>query len=156
MTRLYGRAPKGRRVRDAVPLLHWEVTSLLMSLRPNGAYTAMTIPTPVTGEIFQVYVEQILVPSLGCGDVVIWDNLPAHKVQGAQAALARVPASLEYLPPYSSDFCPLDQCFAKVKTFLRTVEPRTHHALDRALREGLASLTVRDVKDCFAHCGYPV
>lgn len=156
MTRLYGRAPRGQRVRDAVPLTHWEVTSFLMSLRPDGSHTAMSIPATVTGEVFQAYVEQVLVPSLIAEDVVIMDNLLPHKVQGVRQAITDAGARVEYLPPYSPDYCPLDPCFAKIKTFLRGVKPRTHRALNRAFEEGLATLTPEDVRNCFIHCGYRV
>lgn len=156
MTRLYGRAPPGQRVYDAVPLEHWQMTSLLLSLRPNGASTAMTIPTAVTGEVFLAYTEQVLVPTLRKGDVVIMDNLQSHKVQAVRNAIAQAGAKLEYLPAYSPDYCPLDPCFAKIKTFLRQRKPRTHPAVRHDLAKGVAALTSQEVKNCFTHCGYRV
>lgn len=156
MTRFYGRAPPGQRVYDAVPLEHWQMTSLLLSLRPDGEHTAMTIPMAVTGEVFQAYTEQVLAPTLKAGDVVIMDNLQPHKVQAVRDAITQAGAKLEYLPAYSPDYCPLDPCFAKIKTFLRQLKPRTHPAVSHGLAKGIATLTTQDVKNCFAHCGYRV
>ena len=156
MTRLYGRAPPGQRVRDAVPLEHWQVTSFLLSLRPDGEHTLMSIPGSVNGPVFQAYVEAVLVPSLKKDDVVLMDNLQPHKIPEVAAALARVGARLVFLPPYSPDFCPLDPCFAKIKTFLRKVKARTHHAVGVGFDRALATLTPQDVRNCFAHCGYRV
>ena len=156
MTRFYGRAPPGQRVYDAVPLEHWQMTTLLLSLRPDGEHTSMIIPQAVTSDVFQAYVEQVLAPSLQDGDVVIMDNLRQHKGAGVREAISGAGATLEFMPPYSPDYCPLDPCFAKIKNALRTLKARTNRAVSQGLAQGVAMLTPQDVQHCFAHCGYRV
>ena len=156
MTRTHGRAPPGERVVDTVPLRHWQVTSLLLALRPDGTQASLSVPAAVDGPVFQTFVEAVLAPALHPGDVVIWDRLQPHQMAGVTAAVERCGARVLPLPPYSPDLCPLDPCFATLKTFLRKVKARTQRAVEAALARGLAALTPQAVKNCFRHCGYRV
>ena len=107
MARLYGRAPRGERCRAAVPHGHWKTTTFIAALRHDGIAAPMVLDGPMNGEAFLAYVEQALVPELRPGDIVIMDNLPAHKVAGVRQAIETAGASLRYLPPYSPDFNPI-------------------------------------------------
>ena len=101
MTRRYGRCPRGARLVDATPHGHWQTTTFVAGLRGNGLAAPLVLDGPMTGEVFRAYVEQMLVPSLAPGDVVVMDNLAAHKVSGVREAIEAAGASLLYLPPYS-------------------------------------------------------
>ena len=115
MARLYGRAPRGERCRAAVPHGHWKTTTFTAGLRYDGIAAPMVLDGPMNGEAFLAYVEQALVPELRPRDIVIMDNLPAHKVHGVSQAIEGAGASLRYLPPYSPDFNPIEMAFAKLK-----------------------------------------
>ena len=115
MARLYGRAPRGERCRAPVPHGHWKTTTFTAGLRHDGIAAPMVLDGPMNGEAFLAYVEQALVPELRPGDIVIMDNLPAHKVHGVKQAIEAAGASLRYLPPYSPDFNPIEMAFAKLK-----------------------------------------
>jgi transposase len=125
MARLYGRAPRGERCRAPVPHGHWKTTTFTAGLRHDGIAAPMVLDGPMNGEAFLAYVEQALVPELRPGDIVIMDNLPAHKVHGVRQAIEAVGASLRYLPPYSPDFNPIEMAFAKLKALLRAAAART-------------------------------
>ena len=125
MARLYGRTPRGERCRAPVPHGHWKTTTFTAGLRHDGIAAPMVLDGPMNGEAFLAYVEQALVPELRPGDIVIMDNLPAHKVHGVRQAIEAVGASLRYLPPYSPDFNPIEMAFAKLKTLLRAAAART-------------------------------
>ena len=118
MARLYGRALRGERCRAAVPHGHWKTTTFTAGLRHDGIVAPMVLDGPMNGEAFLAYVEQALVPELRPGDVVIMDNLPAHKVFGVRQAIEAVGATLRYLPPYSPDFNPIEMAFAKLNALL--------------------------------------
>jgi hypothetical protein len=113
MARLRGRAPKGERCRAAVPHGHWKTTTFTAGLRVNGLSAPMVIDGPMDGDVFRAYVERVLVPELVPGDVVVMDNLPAHKVRGVREAIEAAGATLLYLPAYSPDFNPIEMAFAK-------------------------------------------
>jgi len=115
MARLRGRSPRGARCRAAVPHGHWKTTTLVAGLRLDGLTAPMVMDGAMNGEAFAAYAEKFLAPSLSPGDVVVMDNLPAHKVAGARAAIARAGATVLFLPPYSPDFNPIEQAFAKIK-----------------------------------------
>jgi transposase len=153
MTRRYGRAPKGARVPGAVPLGHWEVTTLIGALARDGVRAQFTVHAATDTEIFQVFVEQILVPGLRPGDVVIWDNLPAHKSAEVSAVLEAAQATLRPLPPYSPDFNPIEQCWSKMKERLRAAQARTGEALQAAIQAAFAAVTPQDAVGWFGHCG---
>jgi transposase len=154
MTRPYGRAPKGERVYGSVPLAHWEVTTLIGALALDGLRTSFTIDAATDADVFHVFVERALAPTLRPGDVVIWDNLAAHKAPELKAVVESVQATLLPLPPYSPDLNPIEQCWSKVKEFLRAAEARTSEALEQAIAQAFARVTASDARGWFQHCGY--
>ena len=156
MTRLYGRAAPGARVFDSVPQNYGENITMLACLSEAGPSAPMTVEGAVDGTVFLVYVEQILAPTLSPGDVVIMDNLGAHKVKGIKEAIEGRGAKVIYLPPYSPDLNPIEKCWSKVKTYLRAAKARTRQALEKALKEALLLVTEKDAQGWFASCGYPV
>jgi transposase len=129
MTRLYGRAPRGRRLLANAPFGHWETTTFVAALRRDGLTAPMVLDGPMTGEAFLAYVEQVLIPTLKPDDIVVMDNLPAHKIAPVHAAIAAASAQLFLLPPYSPDMNPIEMAFAKLKTLLRQAPERTRDGL---------------------------
>ena len=154
MTRRYGRAPKGERVPGAVPLGHWEVTTLIGALARDGVRAQFTVNAATDTEIFETFVAQLLVPGLRPGDVVIWDHLPAHGSADVSAGLEAAQARLLPLPPYSPDFNPIEQCWSKMKEHLRAAQARTGEALQAAITAAFAAVTPQDAVGWFGHCGY--
>src|SRR5260221_1184584 len=118
MTRLYGRAPRNQRLVEAVPWGHWKTTTFIAGLRSDGLIAPGLFDGAINGDMFVAYVEQVLVPTLSKGDVVIMDNLGSHKVAGVREAIEAAGASLLFLPPYSPDLNPIEQAFAKLKALL--------------------------------------
>ena len=141
MARLYGRAPRGERCRAPVPHGRWKPTTFTAGLRYDGLAAPMVLDGPMNGEAFLAYVEQALVPELRPGDIVIMDNLPAHKVHGVRQAIEAAGASLRYRPPYSPDFNPIEMAFAKLKAVLRAAAARTIPDLWQALADALRRFT---------------
>ncbi len=156
MTRLYGRAARGERVFDSVPQNYGENITMLACLSASGLSAPMTVEAAVDGRIFLAYVEQVLTPTLLAGDVVIMDNLGAHKVKGVREAIQAQGAKVIYLPPYSPDLNPIEKCWSKIKTYLRAAKARTRETLEQALKEVLLLVTEKDAQGWFASCGYPV
>ena len=156
MTRRYGRAPRGQRVHDSVPAGHWHTLTLLAALGLRGVRAAMTIEAPTDGDVFLAYVEQVLAPRLEPGEVVIMDNLPAHKVAGVRTLIEGRGAQLLYLPPYSPDFNPIEPAWSKIKERLRAVKARTLPLLDDAVTAALATITPDNAVGWFRHCGYRI
>ena len=154
MARLRGRSRRGERCRAAVPHGHWKTTTLIAALRLDGLSAPMIIDGAINGEAFAAYAERLLAPSLAPGDIVVVDNLPAHKVKAARAAIERAGAMLVFLPPYSPDFNPIEQAFAKLKTLLRKAAARTIHALETAIAEALAAFTPAECANYFTNSGY--
>lgn len=154
MARLYGRAPKGQRCRAAVPHGHWKTTTFTAGLRINGLAAPMIIDGPMDGDAFRAYVAHVLVPELAPGDVVVMDNLPAHRVSGVYEAIEAAGASLLYLPPYSPDFNPIELAFAKLKALLRGAATRTIPDLWEALENALDAFAPRECRNYFAAAGY--
>ena len=154
MTRHYGRAPRGQRVREATPQSHWQTLTLFAALTTRGLEAPMTISEPTDGDIFLAYVEQVLCPRLRPGQVVILDNLSAHKVTGVRERIEAAGAHLLYLPPYSPDLNPIEQAWSKVKQILRSLKARSSEALERAVAEALNAITAENAIAWFAHCGY--
>jgi transposase len=154
MTRRYGRAPKGERVIGAVPQNYGAHVTILAALGSDGMEAVMTIAGATDAEVFRVYIERVLRPTLRPGDVVIMDNLRAHKVAGIREAVEQAGARLLYLPPYSPDLSPIEPGWAKLKTVLRTAKARTREALAQAITQALATITVSDARHWFHHCGY--
>jgi transposase len=156
MTRLYGRAPRGERVIGAVPQNYGANVTMLAALGSQGVEAVMTIDGATDAEVFRVSVEQVLRPTLRPGDIVIMDNLRAHKAAGIGEAIEQTGARRQYLPPYSPDLSPIERCWSKLKPALRTAKARTPEALEHAIAQALATMTAADAQRWFRHCGYTV
>ena len=156
LTRLFGRAPRGARVCDSVPQNYGENVTMLGALSLSGIEALMTVNGATDGDIFLVFVREVLAPTLSAGDVVIWDNLGAHRSQVVRAAVEARGATLIFLPPYSPDMNPIERCWSKIKTLLRAAKARTREALEAAIKQALAMVTESDARAWFAHCGYTV
>jgi transposase len=154
MTRRYGRAPRGTRVIGSVPQNYGSNVTMLGTLGAQGLQAVMTVEGATDAEVFRIYVKRVLGPTLRPGDIVVMDNLRAHKAVGVQQALARRGARLLYLPPYSPDLSPIEPCWSKVKTALRKAKARVRAALDTAITRALSTITVTDAHSWFAYCGY--
>ena len=129
MTRLRGRASRGQRCRAGVPYGHWKTTTFTGALRLTGMTAPFVYDGAMNGTVFLAYVEQVLVPTLSSGDIVVMDNLPAHKASGVREAIEAVGAELRFLPPYSPDFNPIENAFARLKAMLRAKAERSISAL---------------------------
>lgn len=154
MARLRGRAPRGERCRAAVPHGHWKTTTFTAGLRLDGMVAPWLLDGPMDGEAFLIYVHRVLVPTLSPGDIVVMDNLPAHKVTGVREAIKAAGAELRYLPPYSPDFNPIEQAFAKLKAFLRKAAARTIADLWDAITQAIQTFRPDECVNYFAHAGY--
>ena len=154
MTRLYGRAPKGERVIGTVPQNYGENLTMLGALGLQGIQAVMTVNGATDAEVFRTYIKRVLGPTLVPGDIVVLDNLSAHKAVGVQQALARRRVRLRFLPPYSPDLSPMEPCVSKLKTALRTAKARTREALETAIRKAMDTITAIDARNWFKHCGY--
>jgi transposase len=154
MTRLYGRAPRGQRVKASAPFGHWKTMTFVAALRLAGITAPWLLEGAMDGEAFRTYVERVLVPTLAQGDIVVMDNLPAHKVAAVRAALDRAGAQVFYLPPYSPDMNPIELAFSKIKTLLRQDPARSIDALWRRLGQLLDTITPAECANLFRHAGY--
>ena len=153
MTRAYARASGGRRVHEATPAGHWKILTILSALSLGGLLATMTIEQATDGDIFLAYLEQVLGPKLRPGDVVVMDNLSAHKVAGVEQLIQAAGAELLYLPPYSPDLNPIEKAWAKLKQLLRSAKARTAEALDQAIAELLPQITPENAQAWFRHSG---
>jgi len=154
MARRHGRAPRGERLHMSVPHGHWKTTTFVGALRLTGMTAPMVLDRAMTGAWFLAYVEQVLVPTLRPGDVVIMDNLPAHRSAPVRRAIEAAGAELRLLPPYSPDFNPIENAFAKLKALLRRAAARTVTALERAIAEAIETFTPQECANYFAAAGY--
>jgi transposase len=154
MARLRGRARRGQRCRAAVPHGHWKTTTFTGALRLHGMTAPMVLDGPMNRVAFQAYVEQLLVPTLRRGNIVIMDNLPAHKGADVRRAIEAVGATLRYLPPYSPDFNPIENAFAKLKAALRKAAARTIDRLWAVIRDTLPLFTPNECANYFTATGY--
>ncbi len=154
MTRRYGRAPYGERCRIAVPHGHYKTTTVTAALRSTGLVATALFDGATNGERFRGYVTDTLVPVLTPGDTVILDNLPAHKVAGVRDAIESVGARLLYLPPYSPDFNPIEQAFAKFKAELRSAAARTIPDLWTEIQKAFERFTPSECQNYLAAAGY--
>ena len=154
MARRYGRGPKGERVHGAVPLGHWEATTLIGALGLEGVRASFTVEGATDTDVFRIFVSEVLAPALRFGDVVIWDNLPAHKNRAIEVLVEQAGARVLRLPPYSPDFNPIESCWSKVKEHLRSAGARTREALDQAVANAYAAVTGQDARGWFQLCGY--
>jgi Transposase and inactivated derivatives len=154
MARTRGRCPRGQRLRAKVPRGHWKTTTFVAGLRHDAITAPCVIDAPMSGDIFLAWLEQFLVPTLRAGDIVIMDNLPAHKVAGARPLIEAAGAQLAYLPPYSPDLNPIEQAFAKLKALLRKAAERTVDALWDRIGQILSAFSPQECTNYFANAGY--
>ena len=154
MARLRGRSPRGERCRASIPHGHWKTTTFTAGLRRSGLMAPMVLDGPMDGTAFLAYVRQVLVRELAPGDVVIMDNLPAHKVGGVRQAIETAGARLLYLPPYSPDFNPIEMAFSKLKALLRKAAARTVDDLWQVIADALDAFTPAECTNYFAAAGY--
>lgn len=154
MTRRYGRAKRGQRVVEATPGGHWRTVTMLGAIGAEGWQATMTIAAPTDTEVFLAYLREVLCPALTPGQVVVMDNLSAHKVDGVKEAIEAAGAQVRYLPPYSPDFNPIEACWSVVKQRLRKLKPRSLDDLDTAIPDALSQVSKEIVSNCFRHCGY--
>jgi len=154
MVRLYGWAERGDRLVDAVPHGRWNTSTFIAGLRQRGLVAPCVFNGAVNGELFLAYVEQVLVPTLINGDIVIMDNLGSHKVAGVRQAIEATGAKLLYLPPYSPDLNPIELAFAKLKALLRARAVRTVNALWNALGDLVACFSPTECANFLRHAGY--
>jgi transposase len=154
MTRRYGRASPGKRVVGSVPQNYGRNVPLLGAVGGQGIQAGMTREGPMARDVFRAYIKHGLGPTLTAGDIVLMDNVAAHKTPGIQQMLALRHVRLRYLPPYSPDLSPIEPCWSKVKTALRRAKARTREALDTAIPEALGTITTVEVLGWLQHCGY--
>jgi transposase len=154
MARLRGRSERGKRLVSAIPHGHWKITTFVAGLRHDGLTAPFVIGRPMNGAIILAYIEQCLAPTLSPGDIVVMDNLPAHKVAGVQPAIHAKGAKLIYLPPYSPDLNPIELLFAKLKALLRKAAERSITALWTRIGELLDQFSADECRHYLAHAGY--
>lgn len=156
MTRTHGRALKGARVADLVPNGHWHTTTLVAAITHEGAIAPMVLDGPMDTPSFLAYVEQVLIPELPPGAIVVMDNLSAHKAPAIQEKLEQSGAQCRYLPAYSPDLNPIEMIWSKVKTSLRKAKARTEQQLYDAIAQALLKISSSDTKGCFQHCSVAI
>jgi transposase len=154
MARLYGWAPVGERCRDAVPFGHWKTMTFIAGLRLSGLTAPWVLDGPMDGDAFRVYVRDVLAPTLRRGDVVVLDNLPAHKVSAIKEAIAARRAQLFYLPPYSPDLNPIEMAFAKLRALLQQDPARTIDTLVNRIGTLLDRFHLAECANFFQAAGY--
>jgi transposase len=154
LLRRYGRSPVGTRLHDHTPCSHWQTHTVIAALRPDGLGAPAVFDGPMDTPTFQAYVEQVLVPTLQPGDVVVLDNLAVHKHPAARAAIEAVGAQLRFLPPYSPDLNPIEMAFAKLKAFLRAARPRNFEQVVSLVAQALPRFTADECANFTRHCGY--
>lgn len=154
MTRLRGRALRGRRVHASTPHGHWHTTTMICSIRLDGSTACMAIEGATDTEVFQAYVRHVLCPTLRPQDVVIMDNLSPHKSEPTLSLITQAGAQVLFLPAYSPDLNPIEKMWSKVKNSLRTAQARTQDTLIEAIGSALEAVTPVDARNWFASCGY--
>ena len=154
MTRLRGRAPRGERLMDKTPYGHWKTTTLIAALGIEGIRCSTVVDGAVNGDIFEAFVEHVLLGVLKPGDVVIMDNLSSHKRVRTGALIESAGAELVFLPPYSPDLNPIENVFSKIKQLLRSLACRTKDTLWRSMQSVLDAVTPTDAINCYHHAGY--
>ena len=156
LLRRYARSLRGTRIADHTPCSHWQTHTVVAALRPTELTATAVFDGPIDNVTFRAYVEQVLVPTLRPGDVVVLDNLAVHKQPEVQAAIERVGARLRFLPPYSPDFNPIELAFAKLKALLRAARPRNFDQVVELVAMALQLFTPRECLNFVRHCGYRV
>jgi transposase len=154
MARLRGWAKRGQRCRASIPHGHWKTTTFTAGLRLDGMVAPMVLDGPMDGNAFIAYIEQVLVPELNKGDIVIMDNLPSHKVKGVRLAIENAEAKLLYLPPYSPDFNPIEMAFSKFKAILRKAAARSLTELWDVIGKAISQFMPDECKNYFVAAGY--
>jgi transposase len=154
LLRRYGRSPIGTRLSDHTPCSHWETHTVVTALRLEGLGAPAVFDGPIDKATFVAYVEQILVPTLRAGDVVVLDNLAVHTHPAVRTAIEAVGAPLRFLPPYSPDFNPIELAFAKLKAFIRAARPRTFDHVCDLIAVALDLFTPTECRHFVRHCGY--
>jgi len=154
MVRLSGRAPRGVRLIGQVPLGEWKTITFVAALRHDKMTAPMVLDGPMNGDWFRSYVEQVLVPTLSPGDIVIMDNLSSHKSEDVRAAIEAAQAELRYLPPYSPDLNPIEQAFSKLKAHLRKHAERSVERLWGRIGDLIADFSPTECQNFFHHAGY--
>lgn len=154
MVRTRGRAPKSQRLIGREPWGHWKTTTFTAGLRLDGLVAPFVLDGPMNGEAFLVYVDKILSPALSPGDIVVMDNLAAHKVEGVRSRIESAGARLVYLPPYSPDLNPIEMAFSKLKTLLRGAAERSVEALWQRIGQLLDAFSADECENYFRHAGY--
>jgi transposase len=156
MTRAYARAPRGERVLGYVPKNWGDSITLVAGIALRGLVAPLRLIGSMTAEVFEAYIAQFVSPVLRPGDIVIVDNLSAHKSSAIARLISDAGATLRYLPPYSPDLSPIEPCWSKVKTIVRAAAARTLKTLDTAICTALRSISPSDARGWFRHCGYAV
>lgn len=154
LLRRYGRSLRGTRLHDHTPCRHWQTHTVIAALRPEALTAAGVFDGPIDSISFLAYVEQVLVPTLHPGDVVVLDNLAVHKQPEVRAAIEDTGATLRFLPPYSPDFNPIEQVFAKLKAFLRALKPRSFDDVTAFVAHALRLFEPAECANYVRHCGY--
>jgi len=154
MARLRGRSRRGTRCIASVPHGHWKTTTFVGALRQCAMTAPMVLDGPMDGAAFLAYIAQVLVPTLKEGDIVVMDNLPAHKPEQVRTAIENCGAELHYLPPYSPDLNPIEMAFSKLKAFLKKAAARTVEDLWKAIAVALPRFTVDECRNYLADAGY--
>jgi transposase len=154
MTRTHGRAMKGARLLAKVPHGRWRTLTFLAALRSDAITAPCVVDGPINGATFLAYVEQVLVPTLRPGDIVIMDNLGSHKSQAVRTAIRRAGAKLFFLPPYSPDLNPIEQVFSKLKTLLRKASERTVEATWKRIGQLLDAFSPKECANYLVNAGY--
>ena len=154
MTRLFGRCAVGQRLIEYVPHGHWKTTTFLSALRAEGLFAPLVVDGAINGSVFLAWVKQQLAPHLRSGDIVVMDNLAAHKVAGVRQAIEAVGAAVLYLPPYSPDLNPIENVFAKIKGEIRKRKPRTKQGCDQLCGECLDWFSPAECCNYLRHAGY--
>jgi transposase len=156
MTRDYARAPCGERAHGYVPRNRGTFTTMIGAMGLEGVRAMMTVEGATDGEVFEAFVEHLLVPKLNPGDIVILDNVGAHKPEAALARIRAAGARVVFLPPYSPEFNPIEHCWSKLKALLKKFEALTLATLDAAIARAVELITPHDARGWFSHCGYQV
>lgn len=153
-TRLRGRCPREQRLVAAVPHGHWKTLTMLAAITVHGVLAAASIDAATDGEVFTLFIQEVLVPTLRTGMVVVMDNLAAHKVAAIRLAIEAAGCRVVYLPAYSPDYSPIENIWSKVKQLLRSIAARAVPMLRDAMTTALATVTPEDCYNCFNACGY--
>lgn len=156
LLRRYARSPRGTRASDHTPCSHWQTHTVVAALRPTAFTATAVFDGPMDNVTFCAYIDHVLVPTLRPGDVVVLDNLAAHKQPEVRTAIEQVGAFVRFLPPYSPDFNPIEQAFAKLKAFLRAHRPRSFDEVCALMGTALALFLPEECANYVTHCGYRI